>query len=147
MCYMTLLSTNSDVDLARLSTDDIIFSKTLPEIPEQALLKYQNKWYIGSSQGCSCSFRHLMSCNYHDLGFSDPVEWFPEEPGDIEATLKLIRIIKDIVSDGSKLECIDAWRDSEEERPDLSHFIMVNLNKISETAFRFIENSQHEFTV
>lgn len=146
MCYMIISSTTSELDLTQFNTSDVVFSKELPGVPEEELLKYPNRWYIGSSQGCSCGFRHLMSCNYQDLGFDEPVDWFPEDPEDIDATLKLVRIFIKVISDGSKLECIAAWRDSVQGDPVLSHYINIDLSELPESAFRFVENSQHEFT-
>lgn len=146
MCYMTILSTTSGSDLTKLNSFDVVFSRELPGISEEKLLKYPNRWFIGSSQGCSCGFRHLNSCNYKDLGFSEPADWFPEELVDIEATLKLVSIFKTIISDGSNLECIDAWCGNEQGESGLFEYINCDLSEISESEFRFIENSQHEFT-
>lgn len=145
MCYMTILSTTSELDLTLFNSHDVVFSKKLPGIAEEALLKYPNRWYLGSYQGCSCGFRHLMSCNYQDLGFHEPEDWFAEATEDIEATIKLVRIFKKIISDGSQLECIDTWRDGKQEAPPLAYYLDVDLGKLPEAAFRFIENSQHEF--
>lgn len=146
MCYITILSTTSNIELTKYNSDDLVFSKEMPGIPEEKLLKYPYTWYVGSSQGCSCGFRHLMVCNFEDLGFAEPVDWFPEEPEDISATLKLVRVFKEIISDNSKLECIDAWSNELDELPVLSGSIVVSLSRISEPAFRLIENYQHEIT-
>lgn len=145
MCYMTIISTTSDLDLGEFSSDDVVFSRKMPGIPEEQLLKYQNKWYVGSSEGCSCGFRHLMAENYRDLGFAAPVDWFEEDSEDIAATLKLIKIFKKLVSSGSKLECIDAWTSSGGCDPELSGSVVVNLTQMPEPDFRLIESYHHEF--
>ena len=144
MCYMTVMSTSSELDLEEFNTNDLIFSRDMPGVPEQKFLMYPNKWYIGSQHGCSCGFRHLMADNFSDLGFADPVEWYQEDPEDIEATIKLVRVFKKIAASGNKLDCIDAWLSDKANLPVLSENILVNLNTISETAFRLIENSRHE---
>lgn len=145
MCYMTIISTTSAIDLTQFNTTDVVFDKEMPGIPEEQLLKYPHKWYIGSYQGCSCGFRHLMTENFSDLVFSEPEEWFEEEPEDIEATLKLVRIFKIIIKSGSKLECINAWARDPSEPPNLKGNVVVNFSEVTETSFRLIENYHHEF--
>ncbi len=146
MCYMTIISTTSDIDLDKYNSDDVAFNKEMPGLPVEKLLKYPYKWYVESSHGCSCGFRHLMAGNFQELGFAEPEDWFPEEPEDIKATLKLVRVFKEIISNGSKLECIDAWDGDRNEPATLSGNIVVSLTQIPETAFRLIENYQHEIT-
>jgi hypothetical protein len=143
---MTIISTTSNLDLREFNSIDVVFDKEMPGIAEEQLLKYDRKWYIGSYQGCSCGFRHIMSENFPDLGFSDPEEWFSEEPEDILATIKLVRIFKKIISTGAKLECIDAWAHDSADAPSLSGSVVVNFQEVSETSFRLIENYHHEFT-
>ena len=91
---MTIVSTTSDLNLTKFNTDDVVFDRAMPGVPEEQLLKYKNKWYLGSSQGCSCGFRHLMTSNFEDLGFAEPEDRFPEDQDDIEATLKVVNIFK-----------------------------------------------------
>lgn len=146
MCYMTIISTTSERDLKEFNSVGVIFTKDMPGLPEERILKHQNKWFIESIHGCSCGFRHLMSCNFPDLGFSEPEEWFPEEQEDIEATLKLVNAFKQIISDGSKLDCIDAWAGNENIAPNISGQVEVNFRQLPDSEFRFIENYQHEFT-
>ena len=47
--------------------------------------------HVGSKSGCSCTFRHLYSI---ELGFGEPVDWYPEEPDAIEATIQLASTIR-----------------------------------------------------
>lgn len=145
MCYMTIISTSSDIDLSEFNSGDVVFSKKMPGIPEEELLTYQSKWYVGSSLGCSCGFRHLMAENFNDLGFAAPVDWFEEDSGDIVATLKLVKVFKKLVSNGSALECIDAWTNSGYCKPELSGSVVINLAQMPESDFRLIENFHHEF--
>lgn len=144
MCYMTIISTNSDIDLGTYNTDSVIFNKEMPGLPEEKFLKYPFQWYVESVHGCSCGFRHLMADNFPDLGFSEPESWFEEEPEDIDATVKLAKIFKELVSTGSKLDCVNAWSGDEKTSHELSGEVVVNFSEVSETEFRLIEDYRHE---
>lgn len=140
---MTLLSTSSDVDLAIDNNDFVQFSRELPGIPEETYLRYEHRWYIGSSSGCSCEFRHL-SFNSVELGFDHPADWFPEEPSDIEATLQVIATIRGLVASGESVDCVDAWTHDQAVADPLAGDIKVNLSEVSNEQFRFFES--HRFT-
>lgn len=145
MCYLTILSTDSAVDLRQFNSRDLVFDKTLPGIPEERLLKYEHRWFVGSAHGCSCGFRHLMFQNFTHLGFSAPESWFPEEADDIEATLKLARVLRGLVEAGSRVDGIDAWQHEPSALPKLSGQVTVRFSEVSDAAFRLIENAHHEF--
>ena len=140
MCYVLLLSTTSSEDLVVHNNDFVRFSKELPQITEITALKYPHRWYIGSKSVCSCSFRHLYSV---ELGFGEPVEWYKEESEDIAATLQLIQIIRELVTKGQSVDCIDAW-EHQEMYPVAKDELEVNLSLIKNSEFRFFEN--HHFT-
>lgn len=144
MCYMLLLSTDSKYDFAAHNCELIAFHRTLPSLSEEALLKYPEKWFVSSKSGCSCSFRHLYVSSV-ELGFGEPEDWYPEEPEDIEATLIFISVIRNLVSSGAHVECIDAW-DHSSELASLSGNIEVNLAEVSDSQFRFFENHKFYFT-
>lgn len=134
MCYQLILSTTSNRDLTASNNDLVRFSRHLPAIAEVSELKYPYQWYVGSKSECSCSFRHLYSI---DLGFGEPVDWYKEEQGDIDATLQVIATIRELVTSGESVDCIDAWPGSETgETPRL----VVDLGTVSDRAFRFFEN-------
>ena len=139
MCYALLLSTTSNEDLSQLNCEEIRFNQKVPEhLPVDRLL-YPSKWYVGSRTGCSCSFRHLYE---PDLGFGAPVDWFPEEQRDIEATHIFIRLVRSLLAKGEKVDCIDAWEGNSEMPP--TH-LPVNLTQIRDEEFRFIENHHFDF--
>lgn len=144
MGYMTIISTTSDLDSCAFNSSDLIFDTQMPGIPEEQLLTYPRKWYVGSAHGCSCGFRQLLGDNFADLGFADPEEWFPENPEDVEATLKLVEVFERIALGGSKLQCIDAWCSDDASAPQLSGNLIVNLSELPRGAFRLIENYSHE---
>lgn len=144
MCYVTIISTNSDIDLQKFNSGKVVFKEEMPGIPEEQKLMYPKKWYADSNHGCSCGFRHLMACNFPALGFADPEEWFKESPEDIEATLVLVQAFNEVVSSGAKLDCIDAWAEKRSDWPDELGNVVVNLAVIPETSFRLIENYRHE---
>ena len=140
MCYTLLLSTTSPEDLSVHNTDLVRFTKDLPQIAEAAVLKYEHKWYVGSKSGCSCSFRHLYSI---ELGFGEPVEWYKEEPEDIDATLQIIQLIREVVAKGESVDCVDTWP-RQEMKSVATTKLDVDLSAIKDSEFRFFEN--HHFT-
>lgn len=140
MCYVLLLSTTSSDDLTVHNNELVHFSRELPKIAEVTELKYANKWYIGSKSGCSCSFRHLYSVG---LGFGEPVDWYKEEPEEIEATLQFVRTVRELLAKGHNVDCIDVW-EHQEMNPVPKDELDVDLSSIKESEFRFFEN--HHFT-
>ncbi len=143
MCYMTVLSTTSDADLAVGNSETVQFSRELPGVPEETYLRFKNKWYVGSNSGCSCEFRHLLVASV-ELGFGPPEDWFPEAPSDVEATRHVIRSIRALVETGEQVDCVDAWAHGQESADPLAGDIEVDLPQVSDEAFRFFES--HRFT-
>ena len=145
MCYLLLLSTTSDEDLEQHNTELLRFSGNMPidgaASVEATALHYPHKWYVGSRSGCSCSFRHLYSV---ELGFSEPVEWYPEESEDIEATLQFMRVVRPLVAKSHAVECIDAWEHSE-MHPREHKELLVPLVSVNDNEFRFFENHRFVF--
>jgi hypothetical protein len=139
MCYVLLLSTTSDADLTTFNSDALRFTKELPDIADVAKLEFPHRWYVGSRSGCSCGFRHLYSI---ELGFGEPVDWFEEQPEDVEATLELIRVIRELSDRGEGVDCVDAW-DHREMQPVAETTLEVDLANVSDTQFRLFEN--HHF--
>ena len=140
MCYMVLISTTAEEDLSVHDSEFIRFSTDIPSIPERDLLKYPRHWFLVSREGtCSCSFRHLYSV---ELGFGEPVEWFPEEPEQIRATLDVIEAIRGLVIAGGQVDCIDAWAGGS-SLPFVE--LDVDLASVSNEAFRFYENHHFSF--
>ena len=144
MCYMTVLSTTSEADLATHNNELVKFSKVLPGVPEEKYLAYPFKWFIGSKSGCSCELRHLYVSSV-ELGFGEPEDWFPEEASDIEATKQIASTIRALVKDGSRVDCVDAWAHEQKEAEPLGGDIVVNLSEVSDTSFRFFEMHRFSF--
>lgn len=142
MCYVVLVSTSSSKDLTIHNNELVRFSRDLPEIVACKYLKYPHKWYVGSKAGCSCVFRHLYSV---DLGFGEPVDWYPEDPDEIAATIQLIEVIRGLLVGGEAVDCIDAWHHSEMD-PVSAKALEVDLAKVSNGEFRFFENYHFVFT-
>lgn len=141
MCYTLLLSTTSVEDLSAQSNELVRFSREFPLIADATKLKHPNRWYVGSKSGCSCTFRHLYSI---ELGFGEPVDWYPEEPEEIEATLQLICIIRRILESGESVDCIDVW-EHQNMHPGAETALEVDLCKVSDQEFRFFESYHFEF--
>ena len=141
MCYTLLLSTTSNEDLSQYDREQVRFSRTIADYLPADRLLYPNRWYIGSRTGCSCSFRHLYQ---PDLGFGVPEDWFPEEDADIQATQVFVRLVRDLLLRGEKVDCIDAW-DGNSGMPFSR--LTVNLSQVRDEEFRFFENHHFDFTV
>jgi hypothetical protein len=141
MCYTLLLSTTSIEDLNAQSNEFVRFSRELPSIADVKALEHPNRWYVGSKSGCSCTFRHLYSI---ELGFGEPVDWYPEESEEIEATLQLIGIIRKLIESGESVDCVDAW-EHQNMHPVAKATLEVDLCKVSDQEFRFFENHHFKF--
>jgi hypothetical protein len=137
MCYSIYLSTTSGVDFSRENSDFLHFRKITADEPFRSLLLHENQWYLGSKSGCSCTFRHLHSV---ELGFGEPVEWYPEEEDEIAATLIFVRIVRKMIERGHKLDCVDAWDGATKKE---IQEMKVNLDEFNDVQFRFFEN--HHF--
>jgi hypothetical protein len=144
MCYMLLLGTNSPENLAKRNTELLVFTKELPGLCEEQSITQPEKWFVGSAHGCSCGFRHLYVGSV-DLGFGVPVDWFPEDHEDVEATLQFVQVVESLLVSGFEVECVDAW-DNDATSPSLSGTVEVNLKEIGAHAFRFFENHRFVFT-
>ena len=144
MYYMTVLSTTSQADLATHNNDLVKFSKALPGVLEEKYLAHPFKWFIGSKSGCSCALRHLCVSSV-ELGFGEPEEWFPEEASDIEATKQVAATIRALVTEGAKVDCVDAWAHELMDAAPLGGDIEVNLSEVSDTSFRFFEMHRFRF--
>ena len=139
MCYVVVLSTDSPVDLSGGNDRLIAFSRELPDGVDATGLAYPNRWFVGSAHGCSCGFRHLHVSSL-DLGFAEPVNWFPEEPDDLEATRKFAATVRRLVEQGARVDCIDAW---EHDAPSAT--VDVDLAQVSDAQFRFFESHRFVF--
>jgi hypothetical protein len=140
---MVLVSTDSPMDLSMHNTRLVAFSRELPNVPERALLKFRNKWFLGSAHGCSCGFRHLCEESV-SLGFGEPEEWFQEVAEDIEATAKAIKVFRLLVEIGVSVECISVWAHGEGAVKDL-RTLEIRMQQLNDNAFRFFENYRFSF--
>lgn len=143
MCYSLILSTTTDEDLAVRNSEFVRFSRDLPGGVEAIQLQYPEVWYVGSKTGCSCTFRHL---NSPELGFGAPEDWYPEEADEVEATLRLIEIIRELVEHGFSVDCFDAWIEGDGSCAGAGR-INVDLGTLQDDAFRLIENHYFDFTM
>ena len=140
MCYSIYLSTDSNKDLSSENNDLLHFKQEEIRGPIQSILKNEHQWYLGSKSICSCTFRHLHSI---ELGFSEPVDWYPEDDDEIAATLSFIEIARQIVEQGHQLDCIDIWEGTAEA--DIKE-LRIDLNDLRDDEFRFFENYHFIFT-
>lgn len=140
MCYSIYLSTDSNKDLSNENNDLLHFKQEEIKVPIQSILKNEHQWYLGSKSICSCTFRHLHSI---ELGFSEPVDWYPEDDDEIAATLSFIEIARQIVEQGHQLDCVDIWEGTAEA--DIKE-LWIDLNDLRDDEFRFFENYHFIFT-
>lgn len=143
MCYALVVSTTAEDDLSQWNTALVQFSRDIPEGTGLSFLRYSNKWYLGSKDGCSCGFRHLDYENVEALGFSDPLEWWPEDQEDIEATFQVVRIFRSLLTQKAQLDCVDTWFDCDLEM-EPPEDLKVDLANIPESHFRFFEGYRFE---
>lgn len=140
MCYSIFLSTDSSRDLSAENWELLEFKPGSIEGPIRSILRHEHRWYVGSKSRCSCTFRHLSST---DLGFGEPVDWYPEAEDELTATVSFIQVVRLLVDQGHQVDCVDIWNSAPDE--DIER-IDVNLNIISDEQFRFFENYYFNFT-
>ena len=139
MCYFLYISTDCDHDLSTHNNDLIKLEKVVgkdKELPIE-ILSHPNIWYVGSANGCSCGFRHLM---HPDLGFSEPVDWYEENEKDIEATKQLYDILSKLLRQGQMVEVVDKWTHIESKDINTMN---VSFSKVKRDEFRLIENYKY----
>ena len=138
MCYEVYLSTDSPEDLTTRNSELVRFRVVDPGTdPVIRLLDYPQCWYVGSKSECSCTFRHLHSI---DLGFGEPVDWYPEEQDEIKATHELYATLSSLLSSGYHVDLLDQWNGAQ---PVGITTLNVSLNDVPANAFRLFEN--HKF--
>lgn len=141
MCYSLYLSTNSSADLTRYNSELLKFKRLDAAEPAALIiLRHRQRWYVGSKSGCSCALRHLPSV---ELGFGEPVAWYPEDADELRATAELYRVIARLVSAGHQVDCLDLWAGADLQA--ISEQV-VDLEAVSESAFRLFENYHFVFT-
>lgn len=138
MCYEAYISTDSPENLTLRNSELVRFAPvTVPVDGSLQLLEFPHRWYVGSESGCSCTFRHLYSV---ELGFAAPVDWYPEDQNEIDATRELYRTLALLLSLGHRVDLLDRWVGALAE--DITT-IDVSLDEVSEHVFRLFEN--HKF--
>ncbi|NOT56370.1 MAG: hypothetical protein HOP18_17365 [Deltaproteobacteria bacterium] len=139
MCYEVYLSTDSQEDLTTRNSELVRFKRVVEPRTDPGihLLDFPNHWYVGSKSECSCTFRHLHST---ELGFGEPVEWYPEEQDELEATRELYATLTSLLSSGYQVNLLDRWYGAQ---PTDITTLNVSLGDVPANAFRLFEN--HKF--
>jgi len=139
MCYEVYLSTDSQEDLTTRNSELVRFKRVADSStdPGIGLLDFSHSWYVGSKSECSCTFRHLYST---ELGFGEPVDWYPEEQDEIKATRELYVTLTSLLSSGYQIDLLDQWNGAQ---PAGITTLDVSLNDVPANAFRLFEN--HKF--
>lgn len=143
MCYTLYISTDSTDNIALRNSDLLYFEPVLQssDDPCVSLLRFRNKWCVGTKSRCSCTLRHLFDPG---LGFSPPVDWYPEKQDEIDATRELYRALLALLFAGHQVDLIDRWEGAE---PQDIVDLPVALDEIPETAFRLFEDHRFELSV
>ena len=140
MCYSIYMSTTSEEHLSSLNSETVRFERIPEDVPSNErpfvdLLNYAHRWYLVSRYGgCSCHYRHLYRSP--DMDFGPPEDWSPEDEDDIESTQTAYDVFARILREGSRLDVLDVWTDSQVE--DIES-IEVQLSQIPRDSFRFFE--------
>ena len=71
------------------------------------------------------------------LGFGEPVDWYPEDQDEIEATRELYVTLTFLLSSGYQVDLLDQWHGSPAEAITT---LDVSLSEVPEKAFRLFEN-------
>jgi hypothetical protein len=139
MCYEVYLSTDSQEDLTTRNSELVRFRRVADPStdPGICLLDFPQYWYVGSKSECSCAFRHLHST---ELGFGEPVEWYPEEQDELEATREIYATLSSLLSSGYHVDLLDRWYSAQ---PADITMLGVSLGDVPENAFWLFEN--HKF--
>lgn len=139
MCYEVHLSTDSHEDLTSRNSELIRFRRVADPNTEPGirLLDFPNHWFVGSKSQCSCTFRHLHSI---DLGFGEPVEWYPEGQDELDATHELHTALSSLLSSGYHVDLLNRWHGAQ---PADITTLEASLSDVPAPAFRLFEN--HKF--
>jgi hypothetical protein len=135
MCYSLYLSTSSREDLTKHNSELLRF-RSLDAADEKwtSLLRHEHKWFVGSKSVCSCTFRHFSTT---DLGFTEPLDWSPEDEDNVLATAELYRVIHTLIAAGEQADCLDVWYDA---KSDEVKEMTVTFSAVSEKQFLLFEN-------
>lgn len=138
MCYEIYLSTTSPDDLSNLPCELYHFMPlTQDDLPVIVnLLDNPVRWFLECQYGgCSCHFRHLNDVG--EMYFAPPEDWYPEDEDNIVATSAVYDVLVGILTDGHKVDLIDAWSNTSLEAITA---LDVSLSEVDRDSFRFFEN-------
>jgi len=143
---MTVFSTTSQIDLNKLCSDSVVFTKNVPQIEESQFLKYPSKWFLTTKDGgCSCGFRYVERWNIELLGFSEPQDWSPEDQEDIFATHEIYKVITSVLETGESIDSVTAWVQDEGASHELFGDLEVNISEINIERFRLFDAYRFQY--
>jgi hypothetical protein len=146
MCYMTVLSTTSNIDLMEFNSALVTFSKDCHDMAEVNLLKHEHKWLVlRNGETCSCGFRYVERLNIDDLGFSEPEDWSPEDENHISATHEIYHVITRILNEGERIDTFTSWQQDEESTDEVIGDIEINISEVGIDMFRFFDAHHFEY--
>jgi hypothetical protein len=89
------------------------------------------------------SFQQPAQRTSVELGFGGPVDGYPEDEDELEATRKLYAVIVLLAEKRDGVDCIDRW---EGAKVDDIRTLVVPLEAVSRETFRVFENYRFRFS-
>lgn len=142
MCNLIFISTDSDLDLSAVSSEQFRFRHPSEEDLGKvgSFLRYPKRWYLQCQYGgCSCHFRHLAAGS--DFFFGPAEDWLPEDEDDLFATAAVFDVFADLVRRGYRLDVLDTWN----AELTVAIEVDVRISEVGRGAFRFWEGCRFEF--
>lgn len=150
MCYTIYLSTTTEEDLSKLTSEVIRFEPILDWVPDpipgeddslEGLMCHPHLWFLVSRYGgCSCHYRHLGKGS--DMRFGPPEDWSPEDDEDVESTQAVYDVFARILREGHELDVLDVWANTP---VDSVSTIEVRLSQVPRESFRFFDGTRFQF--
>ncbi len=144
MCYVVHILTDAPDDLAAQSGTLIHFTRSnaagLGEtlVGGADLVALPTVWSVTSQWDCACTLRHVFANGQEmtpddALWFGPPVEWYDEEPEELEATRELHAVLRGLTRAGHRVEVLDH---SHGDRAADLHTLDVDLEDVDADSFR-----------
>lgn len=111
MCHLIFLATQNPVQCKDFSPENFRVNKAYPEESENDFVKnnlslpYWYNIFISPNDTCSCGFR----IRNKEIGFTDKLDWYPEEESALLSTKLLFRAIKELLKTNQIVEILPTW--------------------------------------
>ena len=138
MCFVTLISAPSGVDLTRYDSTQVRFVLDETDTAERGCLENASVWLLTDANGtCSCGFRNVELPNVQALGFDEPATWSPEELDDVARSKYVHSVFARLVGAGDVVDSFTFWNQGVGEVRKLCGTVKVSLSEVDAGRFRF----------